>query len=154
MLGIFGKKSRDASKLPETLHFKGNEHAFEYACNFFGCNIKERQALMAIVLDPEKEDATLRLMLHSISKGENKYIAYAMKITSNDGGFKALGMCYNKNADLNYGDLVYWVPMQRFPVFAMMAMDDRAAWMGAIVAKVAPCYSLNSGSFEIVDKFA
>jgi hypothetical protein len=156
MFGIFGKNKggKSASDMPEILHFKGNEGAFDYACKYFDDGIKEKQALTAILLDPAKQSDTLQLMLETMSKGENIYTAYILKIASADGGFKALGLCYNKTAQIRGGDLVFWVPMQRNPAFSTITPDNRSAWMGGIVAKLAPSYSLKSGSFEIVERFA
>jgi hypothetical protein len=157
MFGLFGgkkKSSKPAQTLPNVLHFKGSEAAFEYACRFFKSEIKEKMALTGTISDSASENDTLRLMLETMNKGDNIYVAYICKIASDDGGFKAIGLCYDREYDLRQGDLIFWVPLQNNPAFAMIAEDKRTAWVGGIVAKLAPCYSVSSGSFEIVKQFA
>ena len=157
MFGIFGKKGKPEKtvrNIPNVLHFNYNEGGFQYACKYLKSEIHAKQTLTAIICNSAHEDDTLCLMLETMNKGKNIYAAYILKIASDDEGFKALGLCYKKTATLRAGDLVFWVPMQRNPAFLMIAPDKRAAWMGGIVAKLAPSYSMKSGNFEILERYA
>src|SRR3954453_23662023 len=83
MFGIFGKKRRPekaARTMPDVLHFKDNQSAFRHVCKWVKSEIREKQALIAILCDPADSDSTGRLMFDEMSKGENIYNAYIAKI--------------------------------------------------------------------------
>lgn len=119
------------------LCFKDNGSAFEYACKYCTTDIAERHGLLAIVITDQDPD-------------EDGNAIYAVKVSSEDGGFivPALFMAKLPDSDagcLEKGDLVIWVPSQYSDEMAKTLGDPRKGWMGYLAAKAEPKLSQSDG---------
>ncbi|WP_246030522.1 hypothetical protein [Kluyvera ascorbata] len=119
------------------LCFKDNESAFEYACKYCTTDIAERQGLLALVITDQEPD------------GDGNAL-YAVKISSDDGGFIVPALFMKNKSDvgipiLTKGDLVIWVPSQYSDEMAKTLGDKRKGWMGYLAAKAEPRLSQSEG---------
>lgn len=119
------------------LCFKDNESAFEYACKYCTTDIAERQGLLALVITDQEPD------------GDGNAL-YAVKVSSDDGGFivPAIFMAAQVDSDagsLEKGDLVIWVPSQYSEGMAKTLGDTRKGWMGYLAAKAEPKLTQSDG---------
>lgn len=119
------------------LCFKDNESAFDYACKYCTTDIAERQGLIALVITDQEPD-------------EDGNAIYAVKISSDDGGFIVPAIFMKNKSDVGTsplikGDLVIWVPSQYSDEMANTLGDKRKGWMGYLAAKAEPKLSLSEG---------
>ena len=142
----WGKKNKGPT-LPETLHFKGPEQAFEHACEFMTSEIKEKQALAALVMADSIDKDAVQLLIDTFNakRDENIFDTYRVQVSGDNGGFPTAAVCYKKGANVQPGTLVYWIPMDQNPMLSMMAKDKRSAWQGCIVARLEPSFSMRDG---------
>lgn len=141
----FGRRGRKKETLPD-LHFKGNREAFEYACQYMSGEIREKQALAALVVDGSNFQDAVQVLIQQFEakSDENIFDTYRVKVSGDGSGFDAPALCYKKGATIVPGDLVYWVPMQRDPMLQMLG-DGPSDWIGGIVAKLTPTLSMQDG---------
>lgn len=132
---------------PQLLHFKGTQQAFDYACEFMTTEIKEKQALAALVVDGTGVEDSVQALIQNFEskRSENIFDTYRVKVCGDDGGFFAPALCYKRGVNLQPGTLVFWVPMQTDPMLSMLAKDKRSAWIGGIVARLEPSLSTRDG---------
>lgn len=119
------------------LCFKDNESAFDYACKYCTTDIAERQGLIALVITDQEPD-------------DDGNAIYAVKISSDDGGFIVPAIFMKNKSDVGTsplikGDLVIWVPSQYSDEMANTLGDKRKGWMGYLAAKAEPKLSLSEG---------
>ncbi|ELB7713596.1 hypothetical protein RH756_000714 [Salmonella enterica] len=119
------------------LCFKDNESAFDYACKYCTTDISERQGLIALVITDLEPD-------------DDGNAIYAVKISSDDGGFIVPAIFMKNKSDVGTsplikGDLVIWVPSQYSDEMANTLGDKRKGWMGYLAAKAEPKLSLSEG---------
>ncbi len=128
------------SELP--LAFQSGEGAFEYACKYCGCDLEEGENLIAIVLDTRKivgGDVAVKTLA-------NGHQLAMLKVSSPDGGFVVSAETLSAlGPKLEPGDLVSWRIGSYSSHVAELFGDKRAGWVGLIVAKVKPEYSLRDG---------
>jgi hypothetical protein len=127
----FGKAKRQTQELK----FKGSKAFFDYQCRFGDTSIEEKKAIVAIIVDAQKEFGTSK----SISIEPDGTQTAAIRVAADDGGFVVLASTLSsKGESLNPGDLVFWVPMAWNEELARELGDERQGWIGLIVAKLRP----------------
>lgn len=153
MFGIFGKRKAVVNQIPQILYFTSNFHAFDYACEWLRNEVRERQTLVALVLDPADEGEVLSTQLSDMNRIDNKYRFFLVRVASDDGGFRCIGSSDNKKATITPGDFVLWVPVVNDPTLGIVTDDPRSSWIGRIIAKLSPAYSIKRNSFATLESF-
>lgn len=150
MPGFFRrKKSRAASSLP-TLYYKDGQAFFEYQCRYGHTSIEKKKAVIALVLDAQKELGTPT----PISIGKDGSQLASLKVASGDGGFLVFASTPSEKGEkLTPGDIVLWVPYEYSAEAGTQMTDKRSGWIGLIRAKVKPQINLSTDSFEIACRY-
>jgi hypothetical protein len=137
---------------PDILTFKDGEAFFQYQCMYGETHITPKRGVVALVLDARSqfgaEDAVKQ-------KPDGTQMA-VIRVAAPDGGFTTMAETPSPGSGtkLSPGDVVIWVPLERNESFHRAAIDPRAAWIGFIVAIVAPEINVRAGSFSILEQFA
>ena len=141
-----------SSQLPDVVTFKDGNAFFQYQCMYGETEILPKRGVVALVLDARQEFGAQEAVKQ---KPDGSQLA-VLRIAASDGGFKTMAETAGpgNGKSLKPGDAVIWVPVQRNEEFHRATLDARAAWMGFIVAVVAPELNLRTGSFKILDQFA
>ncbi|MBO6669400.1 hypothetical protein [Parvibaculum sp.] len=127
----FGKSRNPAAELV----FKGGKEFFEYQCKFGHTEIREKEAIVAIVVDAKKEFGTSQ----SVAIQPNGIQKAVIRVASDDGGFIVFADTVSSNGKrLKPGDVVFWVPVIWNKEIAEAMGDERQGWIGPIVAKLKP----------------
>ena len=146
MIWPFGKST---APKPKTLPFKDNEAFFHYQCQFGQTELMPKRGVVAIVLDARLEfEAEESVKV----RADGTQVA-VIRVASIDGGFKTMADTAGPGRQLKVGDVVIWVPLLRNEEFPMVALDERAAWMGLIAAVVAPEINPYSHDFTVLEQF-
>jgi hypothetical protein len=128
------------------VHFKDGEGFFEYQCKHGFTSIEKGTAVIALVLDAQKEFGTpvaIRV------KQDGSQLA-ALRVASDDGGFTVFATTPSaKGEKLQPGDVVLWVPSVLSKELGEKFDDTRKAWVGLIRAKVKPELNPNNPAFTI-----
>ena len=142
MFAWLRKKASQSSNVGAPLYFKDNLSAFEYACQFLSSELKAGAYLPALV-----QDATALLGHGEPVKRQKDGNQIAMlKVCSSDGGFTVLASSASpKGPSLQVGDLVIWQAGASVPAMASQVKDLRSTWVGLIVAKLQPEYTVGRG---------
>jgi hypothetical protein len=141
----FSKKSSQSS----SAKFSDPQALFEFQCKYGQTDIKPGQAIIAMVLDAEKEFGI------STKIEETGRQTAALRVAAPDGGFIVVASTPGPGEPLALGDLVMWVPEKWVRQVADASpKDPRFGWVGLIRAKVRPKISLdNAGSWEVLCRY-
>ncbi len=141
-----------SGQLPDILPFKDGEAFFEYQCRYGEIEIQQKRGVVALVLDARSQFGATEAVKQ---KPDGTQLA-VIRVAAPDGGFTTMAETPGPGSGtkLTPGDVVIWVPLERNEDFHRALVDARAAWMGFIVAVVAPEINLRSGSFKILEQFA
>ncbi len=107
--------------------FKNSQGAFEYACKYLDCTLREDAMLPAIVISNAGQ-----------KYGKDKERAkdlFLIKVVSNDGGFEVFAATLN-NTDIKLkpGDFVGWQAAKLIPDLGKkLGADIRCGWVGIII---------------------
>ena len=145
MASLF-KKLFFSAKKPSPAHplyFKDGAAAFEFACMTLQCELVAKAMLPALVVnavDALGADTPVITM-------PNGTKMLALRIASKDGGFLVLaGSLSASGPTLQPGDLVAWhagQPIERETT--ELTKDPRSQWVGIVVAKLKPEYTIGKG---------
>ena len=128
-------KALNPEKIFDNLIFKDNNAAFDYACKYIDCTLKEDATLLAIVLDSKEEYRTKQ----SVKTQDDGSQLAMIKVASDDGGFNVpANTAGTKGAVLKPGDLVAWQAMQYMPELGNTVEDSRFGWVGLILGTLKP----------------
>ncbi|GEM_PF-6181923 len=93
----------DPTSLPRKLFFKSGNDFFEYQCKFGNTEIRENLAVVALVVDAQRELGTLSPIAVQ-SDGTQKPV---LRVVSPDGGFRVFASTPSGKGDrLQPGDVV------------------------------------------------
>jgi hypothetical protein len=116
------------------LYFKNGDTAFEMACKYGEHELGVGKTLIAIVIDARKE-AGCNFAVKTLANGCQMAM---LRVSSPDGGFVVLSETPSaEGPKLEVGDLVSW--------HIVGHSEDASGWVGLIVAKIKPEYSIPSG---------
>jgi len=132
------------------LIFKSGEAFFQSQCKFGVTEIKEKQGIIALVLDPRKEKGSDT----PVQLGPDGRQYALLKVVSGDGGFDVIAGTRSANGDrLKPGDLVMWAPYKHVPELAEKHGDHRKGWIGFIIAKIAPELDPAVNEFAVICRY-
>jgi hypothetical protein len=132
----------ESSKHEPTLFFKSGEAAFESACKYSECVLGEGYNLIAIVVDT-RHIVGGEAAVKTLPNGNQLAM---LKVSSADGGFMVMSeTLYASGPKLEPGDLVSWRIGRYSSDVAEIYGDKRSGWVGIIVAKIKPEYSIKDG---------
>jgi hypothetical protein len=142
--------SEPSQSVTRNLEFKNGNAFFEYQCKYGCTEVKPNTAIIAIVLDAQKElDAPSPVL---INKDGSQFAA--LRVVSDDGGFLVFANTLsNKGDKLKPDDVVLWVPSAYVKEMGNTMSDNRSGWIGLIRAKVNPRLDLNDTSFSIACRY-
>jgi len=131
---------------PRKLYYKSGPAFFESQCQFGHTSIEKGVALVALVIDAQKELGTPT----PISIGKDGTQFAALKVASSDGGFLTFAETPSDKGDpLQPDDLVLWVPSLYNDEVGRNMSDRRSGWIGLILAKIKAETEPNNQSFVI-----
>jgi rubrerythrin len=126
----------------QVLFFKSSESAFEAACKYGGCDLKEGAVLVAIVLDTRKiigGDVAVK----TLDDGRQRV---SLMVSAADGGFSVIADTLSPyGPKLEPGNLVSWRIGGYSKEAAEVCGDQRSGWVGLVTAKLKPEYSVKDG---------
>ena len=125
-----------------SLYFKGTNEAFQYACEYLDSDLNVDSVLPAIVVD-----AGVFLGGGSAVKVQSTGGQIALlRVCSKDGGFiHAAASASTNGPSLQPRDLVAWRVMQYTAQLIRSGDDVRTHWMGLIIARLRPEYTIGRG---------
>jgi hypothetical protein len=151
MIWPFGKSKNSKMTNAQALYFKSGAAFFEYQCNYGFTDIKNNVAIVALVLDAEKEFGSSE----SISINKDGSQLAALMVASKDGGFLVFATAPSSAGDkLKPDDCVLWVPSIYEQEMGSKMSDPRSGWIGLIRAKVEPKIDLQDPSFAIICRYS
>lgn len=140
----FSKKRKSPTGFPGEVPYKSPETFFEMQCKYGHTDIVPEQGVVAMVLDSSKEFGTPDAVKIE-SDGRQKV---TLKVASDDGGFITISETPKAGGDrLKPGDIVVWLPMAHSKEIADQLgreIDKRFAWVGFVIAKIAPVMTSNN----------
>ena len=129
------------------LPFKSGAGFLDYQCKYGHTEIKPKQGLVALVLDPSKEYGVANAIK---LESDGRQMAM-LKVASDDGGFTVMAQTPTGKGDrLKPDDVVIWVPMNYSKQIVAKGIDDRFGWIGFIMAKVKPEISFTNPNFNVI----
>jgi hypothetical protein len=144
------KRKKIQSVISDKITFKGGREFFEYQCKFGHSTIEPNHAVVALVIDAQKELGTPTPV--SVSKDGTQ--AVAIHVASDDGGFLALSKTPSgKGQRLHPGDVVLWVPTSYSDEIGEKMSDRRSGWIGLVRAKLDPEVSVSEAAFSIACRY-
>lgn len=144
----FKRRPAPQLALPKLI-YKSGEAFFTSQCEYGHTEIKERQGVVALVLDAVKEYGTQV----AVKIQPNGRQLATIKVASPDGGFDTFAETASPGGEaLRPGDLVVWVPMTRVD-HLINTGDERQGWLGFIVAKIAPEDDLNTNELTVLCRY-
>jgi hypothetical protein len=145
---LFKSFRRKASKesTPQTIYYKNELAFFDSQCDFGYTTVEKNTAVVALVLDAQKEFGTPT----AISVGQDGSQLAALRVASSDGGFLVFASTRSAGGErLRPGDLVLWVPFEYSKEAGDQMSDKRSGWVGLIRAKIKPEVHLEDQSFVV-----
>ena len=126
----------------QVLFFKSSESAFEAACKYGGCDLKEGAVLVAIVLDT-REIIGGDVAVKTLDDGRQRV---SLLVCAADGGFSVIADTPSPyGPKLEPGNLVSWRIGGYSKEAAEVCGDQRCGWVGLVTAKLKPEYSIQDG---------
>jgi hypothetical protein len=156
------KQNSESQFNTHPLIFKNNQSAFEYACKFMDCKLKQGAKIPALVVEEGSESSDLinnlvslyqkitskktwHLHLHSPLNLENGYQNTILKVASSDGGFYVVAEMGEKNMNIKPNDFVMWSADIYLEDLAKTFIDKRFGWCGLVLKKLEPHFDIKNG---------
>ena len=136
---MFGwlKKSNETP----SLRFKDCAAAFAYACEFLQCELSSNAVLPALVLDARTVGGEVAV---KVQPDGNQVTM--LRVCSRDNGFMVMASSASPHGPkLKPGDLVAWQAGSQVPELALLSPDSRSTWVGLVLAKLMPEYTMGRG---------
>lgn len=136
--------SKEVSNQIQSLTFKDNLSAFEYACKYCDTTISPDRTMLAIV-EPGPSGQSPTLTVAGVQRA-------VLSVNSSDGGFTVIAdALHSKGPRLQIGDLVAWLPVDYAEEIKDKVDDPRSAMVGFILGTIDPV--LTSSGWKEKERF-
>jgi hypothetical protein len=145
MLEFLRRKKANLHVLP-IIYYKNGEAFFQSQCHFGHTTIVTHTAIVALVLDEQKEIGTSP----AVCICQDGSQLAALRVASPEGGFLVCATTPSaKGEKLQPGDVVLWVPHEYVEEIGDKMSDRRSGWVGLIRAKIKPEINPADPSFVV-----
>ena len=126
------------------LFFKSNQAAFEYACKYLESPIREKHAIVGVVLSSDPKIG----FCVKVANPKDSSLTYSSAVD-----LLALKQTYAVSLITSKHETVPGVGVSDLVLFAPnMEMVRQGIFSGMIIAKIGPTLDLETGMFEVLDR--